>query len=156
MRGDRFGDLLVDRDHRVQGVHGALGYQGEVPASPRRHLRRGKTEEIFAVQQHLAVLEHPARRLYEAHQRHHQRGLAGARLADYAKDLASTYGKVHAVYGPDLTLRGVVNGTQTANFKERAHRRVPPPTGVGVSASFKVSLAGRLERRRGSTRSSMA
>ena len=41
--GDRLGDLPVYRDHRVQGAHGALGDQRQVPAPPRR----SQTREFF-------------------------------------------------------------------------------------------------------------
>src|SRR5215210_1378381 len=156
MHCDRLGDLPVYLYHRVQGAHGALGDQRQVPAPPRWHLRAGETEEVFAVEQHGAS-EYSAGRLYETHQRHHQRSLAGAGFSDNAEDLAPLHVQVYTVHGPDRPRPGMVHRAHATDLEERvAHLSAASLAGVGASGPVKDSLVGTVERRRGSTRSSSA
>jgi Glu-tRNA(Gln) amidotransferase subunit E-like FAD-binding protein len=54
VQDDRLGDLLTDRLHRVQGVHGALEDDRDVLPAYLAHAVLGAFGQVLAVEEHLA------------------------------------------------------------------------------------------------------
>ena len=79
MHPDRLGDLVADREQRVQRGHRVLQDHRDALAAHMPHLLVGFEDEIFALEQHLAA-DDPGGRRQDAHDRQGQRALAGARI----------------------------------------------------------------------------
>ena len=79
MEANGLGDLVPDRAHGVQRVHGSL--EDERQASPAERTERGpvETDQIHAVEPHRAADDHAAGR-EQAHEAEHRRRLAATRL----------------------------------------------------------------------------
>jgi hypothetical protein len=68
MRLQAIHELGSDADHRVEGVHRPLRYQGDLRQPPPAHLLLGEVEEVSSVQED-APGDDLAGRLDEAHHR---------------------------------------------------------------------------------------
>ena len=55
MQRDRFGDLLADGLHRVQGVHGALENHGGLGPANRPYATPRHRVDVVAVEQHASA-----------------------------------------------------------------------------------------------------
>ena len=95
VRGERVRELSADRPHRVERVHRALQYQGDLRPAQYPQLRVVGREQVLGrldrtvpgVQEHLATGD-DARRPQQPGRRHDQRGLTAAALPRQAEHLA--------------------------------------------------------------------
>src|ERR1700759_4606883 len=87
MGAQGLGDLLADREHRIERAHRLLEDHADAPAADPAHLARADLQEIAAVEQDLAGHAALGPR-QEAQDGEAGDGLAAARFADDAQPLA--------------------------------------------------------------------
>ena len=98
-RRDGLGDLIPDREHRIERRHWLLEDHAHAGAAHGAHLVLGEREQIAAVEPHVAADDAAGRR-HQAHERQRRHALAAARLADQAEDAPGFERERHAVDGP--------------------------------------------------------
>ena len=99
MHGDRLGDLVADREERIERGHRLLEDHGDLVAADRLHLLLLEIEQVAALEAHGAA-DDAARRI--GNQPQHREGrhaLAAAGLPHHAQRLAAAHGVGHPVDG---------------------------------------------------------
>ena len=166
----RLGDLVADREHRVQRGHRLLEDHGDPVAADRTHRRLVEAEQIAALEAHRAVDD--AADLGRQQPQDRQRGdaLAAAGFADDAERLAgidreadAVDGARDAVLGEEMRLEPVDGEDRLHRYIRRASRgssrsRSPSPTRLTASTTIARQMPGkkivhgaraRIEARRG-------
>ena len=131
VRGERVGELRLHPDHRVERVHAALEDRREVgPAQPAQLGEAGRGH-VDAVERDGAAGD-PAGRREQPQDRVAQGGLAAARLAEQADELALGDVEGDLLHGARRrVVARCVRDTQVANFQQ-CH--VTPPGAAGWTA----------------------
>ena len=114
--------LVADAHHRVEGVHGRLGHQGDLGEADAAHLFLVQVEQVAAVQEYLAAGD-ASRGGNEPQQGQQQGRLAAAGLAHQAQALASVQSEVDAVDGAGHAPAGAEVHLQVADLEQGGMRR---------------------------------
>ena len=125
----RLGDLVADREHRVQRRHRLLEDHRDLVAADLRQLALLERDEIAVLEQDARVLGDSARPVDQPHHRERSDGLAGPRLADDAERAALRDLEVDAVDGAQEALARVEAGAEVLNREQRRHARATPRSG---------------------------
>src|SRR5262249_49991828 len=124
---DRLGDLLADREDRVQRGHRLLEDHRDLFAADLAHLRGREVQEVAPVVYDLALHDPSGRLRDEPHDTERGDRLARARLAHDAERLALVDEQIDAVDGADDALVGEEMRLESLDFEE--------PFGHGASRS---------------------
>jgi hypothetical protein len=116
---DRLGNLVADGERGVQRSHRLLEDHCELVAAQVAQALRRALQQVFALEQHLAVGDAPRRLGHEAHDRERGHALAASGFADDAERAAALEPEIDAVHRAHLAVLGVEQRPQPANFKER-------------------------------------
>src|SRR5215831_5698583 len=116
---DGLGQLLADREHRIERGLRILQNHRDLAAADLAHLRGRALEDILAVEQHLALDGASAALGQQAHQGERRHALAAARLAHQAQHLAAAQREAHAVDRLDHAAPQEEVGVQVADLEDR-------------------------------------
>ena len=150
--------LCREPPQRIEHVHRALHDVGEVPPADPRHLRRRRAVQPAVARQEReidAAADDLQRRLDDAGDGLDQRGLAGARFAGEAVDLAAPDVEGDAVNRPDVAVDAEIAGAemrlQVADRQDRPRRcRLRASVATAWPALIASPPPMRLSRLRGS------
>ena len=92
-------DLLTAGEHRVQGAQAVLKHHGDVLAADLLHLPLRKREQVFAVEEDLAVILRQPFFVIQTHDGLARDALAAAGFSDEAEDLALVHIERHTLHG---------------------------------------------------------
>ena len=104
---DRLGDLLADREDRVERGHRLLEDHRDVVAADLRHLVLVERREVLTVEDDVRAGLDATGRVDELHDRERGHGLAAPGLTDDAERAALRDREVDAVDGPDQAAVGL-------------------------------------------------
>ena len=145
------GDLLADRQHRIERGHRLLEDEADLLGADVVHLMAGERHQVAAFEQDLAF-DDPARRHGDQFQDRHRRdGLAAAGFADDAERLALVDADVDAVDGPQDAVVGIEVGLQTLDLEQGRHQitfrassasRSPSPMKLMATTAMKMAPPG--------------
>ena len=133
----RLGDLLADREDRVQRGHRLLEDHRDVVAADLRHRVLVERREVLAVEDDVRAGLDAAGRVDELHDRERGDGLAASGLTDDAERAALRDREVDAVDGPDQAAVGLEPGAEVLDREQVAH-----------GLAFRGGVAARAWRRR--------
>jgi hypothetical protein len=113
---ERFGDLISDGHHRVEGRLRVLEDHGDLTSTHPAHVLVGQLPQISPVEQDLPG-DDPSRGVHHTHDRPSGHRLPRARFADHAEHLAAAQRQVDVVHRPDRSGIGHELGAQPTNLK---------------------------------------
>src|SRR6185369_9412797 len=115
---DLFGDLVADREHRVQARERLLEDHRHVVAPDRPELVHRQRQDLPAVEPDLARHDLGRRDVEQAHHRQGADALAGAGLTHDPEGLAPLQGVRHPVDGGDRPVEHMEVGPQVADLEQ--------------------------------------
>ena len=129
MHPDRLGDLVADREQRVERSHRVLQDHRDPLAAHVAHLGVGFLDQILALEQHPAA-DDARRGRQDPQDRQRERALTRTDLADDAEGLAGIDAQRHIVDRADDSgaLRRDVMGREVLELEQRRRRTGPGPS----------------------------
>src|SRR3990170_3241864 len=129
---DRFDELVPDAQHRVEGVHRALGDHGDPPPAHGAHLCGGQARQVTPVEEDPPALD-GAVRWEDSQQCARYGGLPAARLANQTDALPGLDGQRESVHGTDRPRAQAVRDHEVLNRKQ--HQISPRSRGFAYSST---------------------
>ena len=119
MNENRFGDLIADREDRVERRHRLLEDEADLGAANLPHVPLAQLEQILAAVEFHRSTDCFAGRLHEPQNRHRRHRLPAARFADQSQRLASTKLEADVVHRSYRRFGKVKCGRQARDAQER-------------------------------------
>jgi hypothetical protein len=131
---ERFADLPVDGQDRIQGRHRVLKDHGDVIATDGTNLLIRHAQDVIAIEEDLARHDLTGRARDEAHDRQTGHALAAARLPDDAERLPGHHMERNVINGLDDAVLSLELCLQAANFEDRTAPTVLFRLGAGTAS----------------------
>src|SRR5262245_41324946 len=139
---DGLGDLLTDREDRIERRHRLLEDHRDLLAADLPHLRRRQVQEVPAVVEDLTLDDAAGRLGDQPHDAERRHALAAARLAHHAERLAGLDVEVDAVDRANHALVGEEVGLEPSDVQQSlGHGFSCPALGVPARASSGRGIA---------------